>query len=272
MKTWKTITVTLTVLAIIGAAVIAAASAMPWAFGTTNTNNYGYGGMMSGRGGMMGGYGYNYGNPTQTAPSTQYYQPVFPFMFGGGCLGRLGLGGYSYTTTPYTQTGTQLNITTAKTIAQNYVTALNNPDLTVKQIEEYQANYYIQVTEKSTGNGAFELLINKYTGSIYPEMGPNMMWNTKYGMMRSGILGGIYGNPTATMPVTAAQATTNAQQYLTSYIPGTTTGDVTTFYGYYTIEVLNGTTSYGMLSVNGHTGAVWFHTWHGTFLQELEVS
>jgi len=245
--------------------------------------NGGYGGMMGGGygGGMMGG-GYGYGYPTQTnptAPSTQYYQPVYPFMFGGGMMGRLGNGhgfggmmrGYGYTA-PYAYNGTPLNITTAKTIAQNYVTSIGNPDLVVKQVEEYTNNFYAQVNEKSTGNGAFELLINKYTGSIYPEMGPNMMWNTKYGMMRSGILGGIYGTPTATLPITTTQATTNAQQYLTSYLPGTTTGDITTFYGYYTIEALNGTSTYGMLSVNGYTGQVWYHTWHGTFVQELQVS
>jgi hypothetical protein len=103
-------------------------------------------------------------------------------------------------------------------------------------------------------------------------MGPNMMWNTKYGMMRGGILGGIFGTPTTTLTVTAAQATADAQQYLNIYLPGTTTGDVTTFYGYYTIEVLNGTVTQGMLSINGFSGQVWVHTWHGTFVQELKVS
>jgi hypothetical protein len=235
---------------------------------------------------MGGGYGYGYGPyspayPTQpglttpttpTAPTTQYYQPVYPFQFGGGCMGRLGWTGYGYTTAPYTYNGAPLNITTAATIAQNYVGSLNNPDLIVEQVEEYSANFYVQANEKSTGNGAFELLINKYTGSIYPEMGPNMMWNTKYGMMRSGILGGIFGTPTTAMPITATQAETNAQQYLNAYLPGTTTGDVTTFYGYYTIEVLSNGSPYGMLSVNGYTGQVWYHTWHGTFIQELQVS
>jgi hypothetical protein len=263
MKNWKTLTI-IGITLIASALLVSTAAAMPWGFG---------GGMM-GRGYGYGyGYGYSPAYPTQPgvqAPNAQYYQPVYPFQFGGGCMGRF-LGGYGYTA-PYTYTGTTLNITTAKTIAQNYIAATGNPDLTVKQIEEYQANYYVQINEKSTGNGAFELLINKYTGSIYPEMGPNMMWNTKYGMMRSGILSGVYGAPTTTMPVTPAQATTNAQQWLTTYIPGTTTGDVTTFYGYYTIEVLNGTSTYGMLSVNGYTGAVWFHTWHGAFIQELEVS
>ncbi|HSV49013.1 MAG TPA: hypothetical protein VLH35_01755 [Candidatus Acidoferrales bacterium] len=179
---------------------------------------------------------------------------------GGGMMGQGGMmRGYGYTV-PYAYNGAQLNITTAETIAQNYVASTGNPDLAVKQIEEYQANYYVQVSEVSTGNGAFELLINKYTGSIYPEMGPNMMWNTKYGMMRSGALAGLYGIPTTTMTVTASQATTTAQHWLDSNIQGAITGDVTTFYGYYTIEVLNGTSTYGMLSVNGFTGAIWFHT------------
>jgi hypothetical protein len=267
MKTWKIITTA--VLAVVAASLlVSSVYAMgPW----------GYGGMMGRGGGMMGGYGYGPNNnpayPTQpglttTQPSTQYYQPVYPYQFGGGCMSRFGYNNGYTTTPPYTYTGTQLNITTATTIAKNYVASIGNPDLTVKHIEEYEANFYVQVTEKSTGNGAFELLINKYTGSIYPEMGPNMMWNTKYGMMR----GGIFGTPTATTAVTAAQAKTNAQQYLTSYLPGTTTGDITTFYGYYTIEVVSNGATYGMLSVNGYTGQVWFHTWHGAFIQELQVS
>ena len=176
------------------------------------------------------------------------------------------------TASPNANTGTPLTITQAKTIAQNYVTSIGNPDLTVKQVEEYTNNFYLQVNEANTGKGAFELLINKQTASIYPEMGPNMMWNIKYGMMRSGALGGIFGKPSTTMTVNAAQATTDAQTYLNSYISGATTGDVNTFYGYYTIEVLNGSTTYGMLSVNGYTGQVWFHTWHGTFIAELQVS
>ncbi len=246
------------------ALLISTVSAMPWGFGSYG----GWGGMMGGNGGgMMGGYGSGYNNPGAAAPNNQYYQPVYPFQFGGGCHGRFG--GYG-ATAPYTSNGAPLDITTAKTIAENYVASTNNPDLAVKEVEEYQANFYVQVTEKSTGNGAFELLINKYTGSIYPEMGPNMMWNTKYGMMRGGILGGLFGTPTTSMTVTATQATANAQQFLTSNIPGTTTGDLTTFYGYYTVEVLNSTTPYGMLSVNGYTGQVWFHTWHGAFVQELD--
>ena len=48
---------------------------------------------------------------------------------------------------------------------------------------EMQYNFYIEVKEKDTGVHAFELLVNPYSGAVYPEPGPNMMWNTKYGMM-----------------------------------------------------------------------------------------
>jgi hypothetical protein len=70
------------------------------------------------------------------------------------------------------------------------------------------------------------------------------------------------------MPVTVDQAKTDAQQFLSIYYVGTTVGDATTFYGYYTIEVLNAGSPSGMLSVNGYTGQVWYHMWHGTFIQE----
>jgi hypothetical protein len=264
MKTWKISTIVIASLAVVALGLLATPAIAFMG---------GFGGMMGGYGrGMMGGYGYGYNpytNPTPTAPGTTgTYQPVYPFQFGGGCHRGFGFG---YTTSPYTYTGQPLNVTTAKTIAQNYVTSTGNPDLTVKEIEEYTGNFYILVTEKSTGSGAFELLVDKYTGSIFPEMGPNMMWNTKYGMMRGGILRGVYGTPTTTMSVTKTQAIANAQEYLSGYIAGTVIGDVTTFYGYYTIEVLNNGTPYGMLSVNGYTGLVWFHTWHGTFVQEQQV-
>ncbi len=262
MKTWKILTTA--ILAVVAVALL-------------STSVYGMG-MMGGGfgGGMMGGYGYGYGTysgsqvPTQTGTTgtaTPSYQAVYPYQFGGGCMGRLGLNTYIG---PTTGSGAgPLTINAAATVAQNYVKAIGNPDLVVKQVEEYVDNFYVQVNERSTGNGAFELLVNKVTGSIYPEMGPNMMWNTKYGMMRGGILGGIFETPTATLAVTQAQAATNAQTYLTGYLPGTTTGDVTSFYGYYTIEILSGNMPYGMLSVNGYSGQVWFHNWHGAFIQEL---
>jgi len=236
-------------------------------------------------GGMGGAFGYRpYGgyNPTYqpqtgtgvTTTAPQYYQPVYPYQFGGGCMGGFGWNnyGFSYGTSDYTNNGNPLDIETAIIIGQSYVNSIGNPGLAVKEVEEYSANFYVQVYEKSTGIGAFELLINKYSGSIYPEMGPNMMWNTKYGMMRGGILGGIFGAPTLAMPVSTSQAETYAQQFLDVYYSGTTVEEVTPFYGYYHVMVVLDGTSFGMLSVNGYTGQVWYHNWLGTFIQEIEVN
>jgi hypothetical protein len=232
-----------------------------------------------------------YAAPNAGTPVNQYYAPVtqtnttVPTLYTptqvaasqygtgygwGGCMGggRWGWGPNSYRTTT---TVTSINISQATGIAQTYVASLNNADLKVTQVEEYQNNFYVAVGEKSTGNGAFELLINKVTGIVTPEMGPNMMWNTKYtfGMgWCNWARGAIAGTPT----VTADQAKTGAQQYLNSYIAETTTGDITAFPGYYTIEVLNNGSPYGMLSVNAFTGQVWYHTWHGAFIQEAVVS
>lgn len=184
----------------------------------------------------------------------------------GGCWGRWG----NNAAYPPTST-TPLTIAQAAEIAKSYVASLNNPDLEVKHIEEYANNFYVPVSEKSTGNGAFELLINKYTGIVTPEPGPNMMWNTQYSFGR-GFCNWLRETTTATPTVTEEQAKTNTQQYLDSYIQGATVGDVTAFHGYYTVEILNNGSPYGMLSVNGVTGQVWFHTWHGAFVQEQTVS
>ncbi len=190
--------------------------------------------------------------------------------WGGGCGS---FGGYSTVPPTYANGtyATQLNITTAETIATSYLSRLNNPDLAVKEIEEYSLNFYVQYYEKSSGIGAFEMLINPYTGAITPEPGPNMMWNTKYGMM-SGMMGFYAGTPTATMPASADQANADAQQWLNINIPGATVGEVFPFYGYYHVMAMVNGTNYGMMSVNGYTGEVWYHTWHGTFIQEVDLS
>ena len=227
---------------------------------TTNTNGAYSGGMMG------GAY-----NPPQSPAQPNIVAPTYPYQYGSrGCCGR----GMSYVAPAYPTTGATtapITIETATTIAQQYVTQLNNPDLAVREVEEYTQNFYIQVYEKSTGTGAFELLIDKYTGIVTPEMGPNMMWNTKY-TFTTGACNWFRVAPTTAPTVTATQAKAEAQQYLDTYYAGTIAGEITTFYGYYTIEVTSNDGIYGMLSVNSYTGQVWFHTWHGTFIQEATTA
>jgi len=202
-------------------------------------------------------------------------RPIGPF---GGMMGSWGpggmMGGYGWGPAgqPFGAQTTPISLDQATQAVQNYVAAWGNPDLQPTEILEFQQNFYAEVVEKSTGVHAFELLVNKYTGAVYPEMGPNMMWNTKYGMM-GGMMGGYYrqGPPSATMPVGPEQAKAYAQQYLVRYLPGTTTEEPDTFYGYYTLHTLQNGNVSGMLSVNGYTGSVWYHSWHGPFIQEKDL-
>ena len=43
--------------------------------------------------------------------------------------------------------------------------------------------------------------------------------------------------------------------------------EIAPFYGYYTIELEKDGQIVGMLSVNGYDGQVFYHTWHGVFIE-----
>ncbi len=159
-----------------------------------------------------------------------------------------------------------ISITQAKQSADNYIAG--SPDLKVAEIEEYVNNFYVRVQERDSGINAFELLVDRTSGAVMREPGPDMMWNTKYGMM-DGMMGFPRGS-TADMPVSADNATEYAQRWLDTNIRGAKAGDPDTFYGYYTMDILENGSTYGMLSVNGYSGDVWYHTWHGQFIAGME--
>jgi hypothetical protein len=43
------------------------------------------------------------------------------------------------------------------------------------------------------------------------------------------------------------------------------------FHSQHILRILLDGVVHGMLSVNGYTGQVWYHSWHGQFIQEIEV-
>ncbi len=235
-----------------------------------NAWNYGYGpGMMFGYAGpgMMGGRG-AYG-PGMMGRGSGYGW--------GGMMGRYGYG--STNSTP-------LSVAQAQSAAEKYLANLNNSDLKIAEIMVFDNNAYVAVKESSTGIGAFELLVDPTSQTAFPEMGPNMMWNQKYGALNHQYMMGGYGGmmrgygwngtvpsqPAGTMTVGSAQAVTAAQTYLDANQPGTTAAaDPMQFYGYYTLDFTRDGKVAGMLSVNGYTGQVFLHTWHGTFVEEAEI-
>jgi hypothetical protein len=196
----------------------------------------------------------------------------------------------------------------AEVLAKQYLSSLNKPDLAVKEIMEFEYNFYIIFYEESTGLGAFEMLIWKkaprgmmdgfgghggmmgggmmgsemMVGQIMPEPGPNMMWNTKYGgmmgHMSGGMMGGgmmdggmdVQGQPTGEMPIGVEEAKRIGQQYLDEYFSGKTIEESTQFYGYYTFDFGEEGKIYGMFSINGYTGQAWYHGWHGEFIHMEE--
>ena len=195
-KTLALLGITLIVAGIVGLALSSGYSR--FTYGGYSPQWGGYGGMgpsgmmddgMMG-GGMMGGPGGMMGSMMQ--------------MMGGNMLVSGGI--------PYNPNGSLVSLDQAGEIAKRYPAAQNNPDIELADLEEWEFNFYVEYKEKSTGTRAFQMLIDKYSGIVSPEMGPNMMWNTKYGMM---------GTQPGSMTLTKEQAMVSAQQFLDFRLPGT---------------------------------------------------
>ncbi|RME98482.1 MAG: hypothetical protein D6768_17215 [Chloroflexi bacterium] len=250
--------------------------------GVTGTTGFGgmmgnlgdFGGMMNGVAGMMSG------------------------GFGGGMMG----GGMMFSPNNAFYTAPEpLSLDESTTILDAYLADLNDSNLTYQDVMVFDNHTYAQIVEKDTGIGVMEVLVDPTTQAVYPEMGPNMMWNQKYGMMsgygRYGMMGGMMGmmmggfnnnmmgdfdngmmnglTPGATdtpaePTVTPEQAAEIAQTWLdTNFSETGLAADehADPFYGYYTLHVTRNGETAGMLSVNAYSGAVFPHTWHGKLLQ-----
>ncbi len=283
------------------------------------------GGMMGGSdgigsGGMMGGSGFNNGMPFGSdgmMGNTQGFSGTIPFgfapgwmmgnqddtadfsfapgsMMGGMMNGMMGQmmngmmnGGMMVNSNnPFFVAADPLTLAEATETLDAYLTALNDSNLEVAEVMIFDNHAYAQIVEKDSGIGVMEVLVDPTTKAVYPEMGPNMMWNQKYGMM-SGfggygmgmMMGGFANNmrggfdataASTEMTVTPGQAVEAAQTYLDAYFSQTNlTADehADPFYGYYTLHVNRDGQTVGMLSVNGFNGQVFPHTWHGELLE-----
>ena len=162
----------------------------------------------------------------------------------------------------------ELTFEDVEDLTHEYLERNNLLSLEIAEIMEFSRNFYVEVHEVDTGIGAIELLVDKSSGAIFPEYGPNMMWNIKYGMHSQIPL----SQNDITMDISEDEAVGLAERYLAKTNTGELTGDeVEKFYGYYTIHTLteDGDIA-GMLSVNGFTGDVWYHNWHGIFIDMTE--
>lgn len=200
-------------------------------------------------------------------------------FYGPGMMGRGRMGGFADSGLAPKE---PVSIQQAETAVADYLEQLSDPNLEIAEIMIFDNHAYVEIFEKDTGIGAMEVLVDPATLAVYPEPGPNMMWNLKYGMMAGygindrmgGMMGpGFQGSTTprpveADMPVTPDEALQTAQQYMDQYLPGAQKGEeAEAFYGYYTIHIERDGQVVGMLSVNGYNGQVFPHTWHGQFVE-----
>ena len=177
----------------------------------------------------------------------------------------------------------------AETAVSDYLDTLNDDNLILGEIMIFDNHAYAQVLNDETGQGAFEVLVDPVSGKVFPEPGPNMMWNTENGMMGGGMMGGQYGGMMgrgmmngkfgnmvgnfgiasgAEISVTEEDAVRLAQEYLDNDLPGTNADDhADSFPGYYTIHIEQDGEVIGMLSVNAYNGQVFLHHWHGEFIE-----
>jgi len=178
-----------------------------------------------------------------------------------------------------------LEATTAA--VQTFLDSLGKENLTLGEVMIFDNHSYAVIEDTTTGQGAFEVLVDPVRQVVHLEFGPSMMWNTAYGMhgtdpitgagrMGGRMLGGLgeYGPatvPSDATPLTDAEAREKALAYLEQAYPDQTlSATAEAFPGYFTFDVETDGTPVSMLSVNASTGQVWYHSWHGTFVELSE--
>lgn len=224
-----------------------------------------------------GAYGWNgFGQNNADNNNGQFY------MFGGrssfnmmgGNSGYNMMGGYSGDRA-FSADNVQ-SLDALKENVENYIKGYGQ-GLEISDIFIYEnSDYYFSIIEEESGRGAMELLVDPTNGYIQQEYGPNMMWNLKYGMMGGGLgmMGSGYQQSSAKVIdniISAEKAIGIGQSYLDKYMAGLKVEeDGHEFYGYFTFHVEKDGDAYGMISVNGITGDVWYHDWHGDVVDILE--
>lgn len=143
-------------------------------------------------------------------------------------------------------------------------------DVRVADVMPFSNHTYAQLVTED-GVGVAEVLVDRYSGDVTPEPGPNMMWNRARGMGGAMMMG--RGNGGARRfggegvdRYDEASARERAEAFLETYLPGASVHASQAFPGYVTLDYGRDGRIEGMLSVHGTTGLIWLHEWHGIYL------
>jgi len=137
--------------------------------------------MMGGRNGQVAQGMMGNGQFRSSMMEDSQFSDMMGMMMSGGMMGTGMMGGYGNLTDVE-----PLSIEEAETAVADYLATLNNDDLVLGEIMIFDNHAYAQILDETSGKGAFEVLVDPVTQNVFPEPGPNMMWNTEYGMMRTG--------------------------------------------------------------------------------------
>ena len=152
-----------------------------------------------------------------------------------------------------------ISVDDARAVFQTFIDS-SNSDLQISELWEYGTIYKAELSD-TNGARAFDLIADKFTGSVMPEMGLSMMMNASYG--RS-----FYKMPSfrRNINVTPDQAKGYAQTFLYENSLDYTLGGPETYPGYYKFHTtITGSVNFGMdIMVNGYGGGIWMDTLLGS--------
>lgn len=198
--------------------------------------------------GMMNNPGYNYSYGPGMMNNSGYN-----YGYGPGMMGNMMAIYY-----PESKPGTQDEaLKSLENFASQYGSNIQVEDFMI-----FSGNYYAVLKDTNSSQSIAEVLVDRYSGSAYPEPGPNMMWNTRFGAGRT---------TTGAPEYDINEAKKLAGNFLTGYLPGAQVLESNEMPGYYTFDFGRQDIE-GMLSVNAYSGQIWVHTWHGPYLGETNIT
>lgn len=217
---------------------------------------------MGGWGHWGGGHGWGVGSGYAGPGTNAGPNPAPGYGYGGGYgYGMQGVGGMISgmmgNTYAYGYLDTFTPVTTpqeARTAVQAFLNTANS-DLQISEIWEYGSVYKAELSD-TNGARAFDILVDKFTGAVSPEMGMSMMLNASYGMglYRTAFFG-------ANLALTAPQATDAAQQFMAKNALAYVLTAPEVYPGYYKFHTTTEAGGIGMdIMVNGYNGRIWMDT------------
>ena len=155
------------------------------------------------------------------------HNPGYNYSYGPGMMGDM-MALYYPGATPITQEEARQKM---EDFAKQY-----GSNVEVEDFMAFSSNYYAVLKDTDSGQNIAEVLVDRYSGSAYPEPGPNMMWNTRSGAGRMKAEGADYD---------LAGAKKLAEDFLTGYLPGAKIMESKEMSGYYTFD-------FGRTGYRGH--------------------